>query len=113
MGFPLEEIAHQLDRNPSTISRELKRNSYKTGSGYRITRYTASTAQNKCIEKKHKCGRHQIISNEAISYVKNRIEEHWSPDEIYHRKCSDLDIPSTSTIYRMIRQKRLGSITMN
>lgn len=111
-GLSIRKIAHQLDRNPSTISRELKRNSYKTGSGYRITRYTASTAQNKYIEKKHKCGRHQIISNEAILYVKNRIEEHWSPDEIYHRKCSDLDIPSTSTIYRMIKQKRLGSITM-
>jgi len=50
-GLSIREIAHQLDRNPSTISRELKRNSYKTGSGYRITRYTASTAQNKCIEK--------------------------------------------------------------
>lgn len=36
-GLSIREIAHQLDRNPSTISRELKRNSYKTGSGYRIT----------------------------------------------------------------------------
>ena len=42
-GLSIREIAHQLDRNPSTISRELKRNSYKTGSGYRITRYREKT----------------------------------------------------------------------
>ena len=39
MKLSLREIAKILNRNVSTISRELKRNSYKTGINYSVTRY--------------------------------------------------------------------------
>ena len=39
MKMSLREMAKLLNRNVSTISRELKRNSYKTGIHYSATRY--------------------------------------------------------------------------
>ena len=43
--------------------------------------------------------------------MKSRIEDHWSPEQIANRKTAH-EVPSASTIYRMIHQKRLGPITM-
>lgn len=111
-GYSIREIAKQIDRSPSTISREIKRNGYKTGNRHAVKRYSAATAQRKYEDRRCNCGRHRISSNNILSYVKSKIEKHWSPDEIYHRGHDGNDLPSTSTIYRMIKQKRLGNITM-
>lgn len=39
MNMVLREMVKHLNRNVSTISRELKRNSYKTGINNLVTRY--------------------------------------------------------------------------
>ncbi len=44
-GMSVRQIAKALNRSPITISRELKRNSYKTGINYSITRYSPNKAQ--------------------------------------------------------------------
>ena len=111
-GFSIREIARQIDRNPSTISRELKRNSYKTGNHYSISRYNPVTAQRKYLSNKRNCGRRTINNSCVTEYVKSKIELHWSPEQISNRLNSEINIPSTSTIYRMIHQKRLGKIQM-
>ena len=43
--------------------------------------------------------------------MKSRIEDHWSPEQIANRKTAH-KVPSTSTIYRMIHQKRPCPVTM-
>ena len=111
-GFSIREIARQIDRNPSTISRELKRNSCKTGMHHCISRYNPATAQRKYLSNKRNCGRRTINSSCVAEYVKSKIELHWSPEQISNRLNSEISIPSTSTIYRMIHQKRLGKIQM-
>lgn len=111
-GISTREIARQLHRSPSTISRELKRNSFKTGINYAVTLYNPANAQGKYERRKKKCGRNPIIDTQVLSYVKERIESHWSPEQIYNRLTNNIWVPSTSTIYRMIHQKRLGKITM-
>lgn len=111
-GYSIREIAKQINRSPSTISREIRRNSYRKGIGYSVNKYSAASAQRKYEGRRCNCGRHCISSNDILSYVKDKIEKHWSPDEIYHRGYDGNNLPSTPTIYRMIKQKRLGNITM-
>lgn len=93
----IREIAKQLGRSPSTISRELKRNQ----TNERDSRYIPSKAQEIYQNRKHHCGRKYISCEDTLSYVKSRIEDHWSPEQIAHRKTAH-KVPSTSTIYRMI-----------
>jgi|LAHS01.1.fsa_nt_gb IS30 family transposase len=112
-GVPIREIAKQLQRSPSTISRELKRNSYKTGIHHCMTRYSAAVAQDKYEDNKKKCGRKQISCEAMAAYIKEKVELRWSPDEIYHRDHPGVDLPSVGTIYRMIHQHRLGNICMD
>ena len=111
-GYSIRKIAKFLDRSPSTISRELKRNSIQKGKKKPKAFYSAAIAQDKYIAHKSKCGRKCIDKESLVSYLKEKIEDHWSPEQISNRKNKDLHIPSTSTIYRMINQKRLGLITM-
>ena len=111
-GVSIRAIAKANGRSPSTVSRELKRNSYQPGRDYQASRYIPSTAQRTYEQRKARCGRKKINDNEVLSHIKKRIEEHWSPEQIRGRECDTLDIPSVSTIYRMIHERRLGEITM-
>lgn len=111
-GVSIREIAHHLHRSPSTISRELKRNSYKTGHKYAVILYNPATAHTKYTQRKTNCGRKTICEESTLMYIKDKIESHWSPEQIYNRIVTDTYVPSTSTIYRMIHQQRLGPITM-
>lgn len=111
-GVSVRAIAGAIGRSPSTVSRELSRNSYRSGMNYQISRYIPSTAQRSYEQRKARCGRKRISDGEVLSHIKKRIEEHWSPEQIRGRGCDTLDIPSVSTIYRMIHERRLGGITM-
>lgn len=111
-GVSIRGIAEAIGRSPSTVSRELKRNSYRTGKNHQISRYIPSTAQRTYEQRTVLCGRKRINNDEVLSYVKRRIEEHWSPEQIAGRGHDTLDIPSVSTIYRMIHERRLGHITI-
>ena len=56
-GVSIRAIAEAIGRSPSTVSRELKRNSYQTGRGYQASRYIPSTAQRTYEQCKARCGR--------------------------------------------------------
>lgn len=104
MNMSLREMAKILNRNVSTISRELKRNSYKTSVNYSVTRYSPTVANNKYIERRRNCHRPIKATYTSIEYIKNKIELHWSPDQIINRNDENKpdNFPSISTIYRWI-----------
>ena len=104
MNMSLREMAKILNRNVSTISREIKRNSYKTSVNYSVTRYSPIVANKKYKERRINCHRPTKTNMNIIKYIKEKIELHWSPDQIINRYENDKpsDFPSLSTIYRWI-----------
>ena len=50
-------MAKLLNRNVSTISREIKRNSYKKSVNYSVIKYSPTVAQRKYNERRLKCHR--------------------------------------------------------
>ena len=96
----VREIAKALKRNPSTISRELKRNGYESNGMYHPT-----TAQNKYIKRREKCHRYIQLDNEVKCYIESKIEIRWSPEQISRREQSSINwMPSFSSIYRYIHK---------
>lgn len=104
-GLSLREIAKALNRNVSTISRELKRNKYVSNGMYHPT-----AAQNKYTNRRKSCHRYSCVSEEIRNLIEEKIKLHWSPEQIYNRLKSNIKMPSTSTIYRMIHKKILPKI---
>jgi len=77
----LREIARGIGRSPSTVAREVKRNSGKTG--YRA--FSASRRAKTAAASRRK-GRNKIAKQEALGrYVLEKIEQEWSPQEISER----------------------------
>ena len=71
--FSLRAIAIKLKRSPSSISRELKRNSYKNGL------YAAHHAQKLYQKRKANCGAKSKLFDEDIkAYVLERLEWRWT-----------------------------------
>ena len=92
-------IAKELGRSPSSVSRELKRNSVNND-------YSPSRAEKNYKKRRKKCHRPKLLSNPALfAFVsKMFLEQQWSPEEIAGRlsyECSNLKI-SYNTIYRAI-----------
>lgn len=80
-GFGVNEIAKKLRRDPSTISREAKRNSFKG------KYYIAISAHNKAVIRKSKVNSHPKISSLAWleKYLRLKLQSGWSPEEIAGR----------------------------
>ena len=77
----LRTIAKELNRAPSTISREIKRNSGK--SGYRA--FSASQ-RSKTASSSRRGGQSKIAQDEQLRrYVLKKLQEEWSPEEISKR----------------------------
>ena len=92
-------IAKELGRSPSSVSRELKRNSVNND-------YSPSQAEKKYKKRRRKCHRSKLLSNPVLfAFVsKMFLEQQWTPEEIAGRlscECSNLKI-SFNTIYRAI-----------
>ena len=88
-----------MKRSPSTISRELKRNT-------KNTTYSPVLAQTIYSYRKQNCGRKLLLSNNRVWTIVRRlfVEEQWSPEEISHRLKSERTgiAISYTTIYRGI-----------
>ena len=77
----IREIAREIGRSPSTVSREIKRNSGKTG--YRV--FSASHRARKAATSREK-GKNKITRQSALQqYVLEKLKEEWSPQEISER----------------------------
>lgn len=103
LGMSIREIAKGLNRSPSTISRELKRN--ECGKRYK---YLPHIAEQKYMNRRINCHRQIKIDIKAKTYIENKIEINWSPEQIYNYKKDRPEyLPSVSTMYRWIRKSLL------
>lgn len=99
-GKTIREIAKQLQRSPSTISRELKRNCKNRKD------YSPNKATKNYRRRRKKCCRKRILTNVTVKALVQRLflEQQWSPEQIDNRlklEKNEIQI-SYSTIYRSI-----------
>lgn len=100
LGMSIREIAKGLNRSPSTISRELKRNYC----GYRF-KYLPHIAEKKYKQRRINCHRNIVIDSNSSRYIEEKIKINWSPEQIYnYQKGRPEKLPSVSTMYRWIRK---------
>lgn len=106
-GCSKAKIAQSIGVDPSTISREIKRNSGVRGN------YNWETAQKNADQrKKRKPGNRAIsdeVKNEAIRLL---IEEQWSPQQISAVLKERGMIISHETIYKIIRKDKKNGGTL-
>ena len=77
--LPLREIARRLGRSPSTVSREVRRNSL--GGTYR-----AHLAGREARERARRPKPAKLAVNDELrEWVQQKLEKNWSPEEISHR----------------------------
>ena len=75
---PIRQIAKELDRFPSTISREVRRNRGKTG-----CRAFSASRHAKAAASSRKRGKRKIAKQEGLwSCVTEKLQGEWSPEEI-------------------------------
>ncbi len=107
------EIARLLERAPSTISRELKRNRNKNV-GRNGTDYDPIVATNRYKNRRRNCiGRPRLLPGSPLFlYTCEKLKRTWSPEEIvltWKKEHPDEKL-STSTVYRAIKNKVLPGI---
>ena len=107
-GKGIREIAREMGRSPSTISREIQRNYSKRAKQYHPWRATILY-----ITRRKRCVRKHVISKtpELEAFIVECLQKYWSP-EIIAAKCKEQNMQiACATIYRAIREKRLPGIT--
>lgn len=100
-GKSLRQIAAALDRSPSTISREVKRNWSK-----KAKRYHHWNANNCYKFRRRKCHRKNNLTKipEAYAFVFEKLLQFWSPEIIAGRwNRENEDKISFRSIYRAVR----------
>ena len=98
-GKSIRLIAKLIGRNPSTISREIRRNC--TDYSKVKPSYYPYTAQKKYEYRRTFCHRGIFHNEEIINYIEEKLSETWSPEQISNYEC-DLAIPSFKTIYNWL-----------
>lgn len=96
-GFNQKEIAEFLNRNPSTISREIIRNTPE----FRKTKYRANRAQLRSDERKIISHQKMRLKNpKIIAYAEYKIKQGYTPEQIAGR--ISIDHPELKTNYESI-----------
>lgn len=81
-GHSLRQIAHRLGRDPSTVSRELRRNAPPVYTGY----YLAHKAHQRAEERTCRSRTHPRLKTTRLRrYVADRLRHGWSPELIAGR----------------------------
>src|SRR4030043_283301 len=97
-SLSLRAIAKELGRSPSTLSREIWRNSTPA---YRV--YLSHRAHARAVKRKREAGeRTRLKNDEIVSYVRDKLALEWSP-EIIEGKIGQ-DIAGASISYEAIYQ---------
>jgi IS30 family transposase len=99
-GFAQRGIAEQVGKSPSTISRELSRNSVGAG-------YFYSTAHILAVNRKIEASSMSRIDEETWEWVKEKLLLQWSPEQISNRIKIEHGISiSHEIIYQYIKEDR-------
>ena len=102
-----KEIAKAINVSPSTVSREIRRNSGARG------RYNWETAQANAVQTKRKKPGNHSISKDVMEEAKHLlVTEQWSPEQISGVLAKDGKSISHETIYRMIRKDKAEGGTL-
>lgn len=116
-GKSFRQIASMLGRSPSTISREVKRNSSKTPTEQNSDNkyhYHHWRAQTLAICRRKQMRRTALKPGSfKYNYVADKLKLFWSPEQIAMRMRLDHpgQIVGTSTIYRYIKRNEFPKIT--
>ena len=96
-GYKQKDIAKEVDVHPSTISRELMRNSVGK------KRYSADRAQaDTFLRHKYKV-KNNVITKTIERYIRKSLKQEWSPEQITGRMKLEIGLSiSHETIYRFI-----------
>jgi len=98
MGESVRATARALQRSPSTISRELRRNA--AGSPQI---YLSHLAQTQAMKRKREAARRpRLKDRRVVEYVREKLTLDWSPEQIAGRIGQDL--PGASISYEAIYQ---------
>ena len=115
--YTIQQIANEISRNKSIVSREINRNSYskwneKMAKYVRI--YSAARAQGEYEARKKNAGRKSSVQKDRVlkQFIEDKIlKEKWSPEEVAgYIKKHDIKFkiqPSFQAIYYWIEQKQL------
>ena len=101
-GMSIRQIAATMGRSPSTISRELRRNTTSERG------YLPHTAHRLSVQRRRRSRTPKLIKCEPLrNYVHAKLQQRWSPEQISHRLPRDFpDSPemrvATETIYQAI-----------
>src|SRR3954452_7395229 len=100
-GLSTREIARRVERSPSTVSRELRRNT-----AVHDAEYDAVLAHLRARERCARPGRSRLARNpELRAAVQEKLEEEWSPEQIAaHLRVAYPDRPSWHLCHESIYQ---------
>ncbi|MFY9152276.1 MAG: hypothetical protein WAO52_09690 [Prolixibacteraceae bacterium] len=90
-----------MDTDKSSIYREINRNKKKRS-------YSASFAQQLCLERKERFGRPRKFTHQARKFVVEKLEkDQWSPKQIIgFAALNNIPMLSHERIYQFIRQHK-------
>ena len=109
-GLSIRKIATEMNRSPSTISRELRRNTVS------VRGYLPHTAHRLSVTRRARPRQPKLLMNgELRELVQGRLRKKWSPQQISNRLAKDFpDAPhmrvSTETIYQAIYVHARGEL---
>ena len=100
--FSISEIAHELNRHKSTISREIQRNTGKRG-------YRPKQAEEMAIARRKSAYKAIKWTPEIEDEVSNKLKEKWSPEQIsaWLKKNKSIMI-SHQRIYQFIVEEKMS-----
>jgi transposase, IS30 family len=110
-GRGVREIAAEIGRDASTISRELRRNRDPDSGQYR-----PFTAQRLAVGRRPRPGRGKLIRDpELRAFVAERLDKRWSPEQIAHALRVTLPDQlerhlAVETIYQAVYRPELGGL---
>ena len=100
-GIAKAEIARKLDRDKSTISKEIHRNKGPNG------KYWPERAHQKAEHRKRNSHKHTKLTFEMEETIKEKLEEKWSPEQITgYCKRKGIKMISYQIIYEYIKKDR-------
>lgn len=109
-GVSMRQIAAEMGRAPSTISRELHRNTVSTRG------YMPHTAHRLSVRRRRRVRQPKLLTHGALLlYVQLKLKKKWSPQQISRRLVKDFPTNpemrvSTETIYQAIYVHARGEL---
>ena len=97
-GWKQKEIAESIGVHPSTICREIKRNSDAISN-----EYSYEFAHTIAVKRQQNKNKHTVLTSKIKTYIKSKLKEDWSPEQISGRMKRDKGFTVChETIYRYI-----------